>query len=188
MSCWSNLKDCDWNSQQRHWSSCILNRSFVSRSVWLLIYFSIISLSTLPTVAQKYPLAHKCCPQYRFFSSGNSSCISLDDLPLRYCAFSLGDKFVGHDMSMCTWSLLTAPSRIFIPLASHPCLNNSRSLCAIAPFNTWYLYLTWKVLSLREHFGQVKKSPGKKDNGQKVMPKRESLAGVEPPASRHRRE
>ena len=99
------------------------------------MYSSIVSLSTAPTVPQKYPLAHICCPQYLFFNSGNSSCINFDDLPFKYCIIWLGDRFVGHDNSICTWSLPIAPSKILIPFTEHPCFINSRSLKATFPFN-----------------------------------------------------
>ena len=39
----------------------------------------------LPVVLTKYPTAHKCLPQYFCLSSGNSCCIFLELLPLRYC-------------------------------------------------------------------------------------------------------
>ena len=81
-----------------------------------------------------------CCPQYLFFSSGNSSCNRCDDLPFKYWAIWLGDNVVGHDSSKWTWSLLLLPLIISNPLASHPCRNNSLSRIAIFPRNTLYLY------------------------------------------------
>src|SRR5699024_6576408 len=108
----------------------------------------------VPTVAQKYPLAHKCCPQYFFFSSENSSCNNLDDLPFRYCSILLGAILGGHDNNKCIWSFPTLPCRIVIFLASHPCLISSLVLTAIGPRNTLYLYfvthITWYLISYTE--------------------------------------
>jgi len=49
------------------------------------MYCSIISSVTAPAVAQKYPRAHMCCPQYRRLSSSYSICSFRDQRPFRYC-------------------------------------------------------------------------------------------------------
>lgn len=49
------------------------------------MYSMIIFSSTAPTVAQKYPRAHWCCPQYRFRKCRNASCSRRDNRPLTYC-------------------------------------------------------------------------------------------------------
>ena len=113
---------------------------FSSSFPWFSTYFLMVSSSTCPTVPQKYPRAHICCPQYLFFNSGNSSCSKCDDLPFRYCAIWLGDIVVGHESNICTWSLLILPRTISSPFASHPCRNNSLNRIATFPCNTLYLY------------------------------------------------
>ncbi len=66
------------------------------------MYFLIVSSSTAPTVAQKYPRAHRCCPQYRFRNSPNSSCSRRDDLPFTYCTSFDGASCGGADTKTCT--------------------------------------------------------------------------------------
>lgn len=56
---------------------------------WFFIYWRMVSSVTLPTVEQKYPLPHKCWPQYYFFNFVNCSCNILEDRPLRYCTILL---------------------------------------------------------------------------------------------------
>ena len=68
--------------------------------------------STAPTVAQKYPLAHRCGPQIFSRRCGNSSCSRLDDLPCTYCASFDGASCGGAATSMCTWSADTVPRTI----------------------------------------------------------------------------
>src|ERR1700685_1178436 len=75
----------------------------------------IVASSTAPTVAQKYPRAHMCCPQYRFRSSGNSACRFRLDRPLMYCASFAGDSTGGADDNRCMWSGDTAPRMITTP-------------------------------------------------------------------------
>ena len=64
------------------------------------MYSRMVFSSTTPTVAHKYPRAYGCCPQYRFRSSGNSSCKRRDDRPLMYCTIFAGDNSGGADTSM----------------------------------------------------------------------------------------
>jgi hypothetical protein len=90
------------------------------------MYFLIVSSSTAPTLAQKYPLAHRCCPQYRFRSSGNSSCSFRDDRPFKYCTSFAGAIFDSHETSMWMWSGDTAPRMITAFLAWQICLSKSR--------------------------------------------------------------
>jgi hypothetical protein len=52
------------------------------------MYSRIVFSSTAPTVAQKYPRAHRCWPQYRFRRCENSSCSRRDDRPLM-CLYQL---------------------------------------------------------------------------------------------------
>ena len=125
---------------------CILNISFTIGSSWFSIYFRIVSSVTLPTVAQKYPLDHKCCPQYLLFNSWYSSCISLDVLPFKYCTILLGDTLGGHDSNRCTCSFPILPCMMVIPLASHPCRINSLNLSAIFPPSTLYLYFVTHII------------------------------------------
>ena len=49
-----------------------------------------VSSSTTPTVPQKYPLAHICCPQYFFLISGNSSCSMCDERPFNLAILVVG--------------------------------------------------------------------------------------------------
>ena len=104
-----------------------------------------------PTVAQKYPTAHKYCPQYFFLISGNSPCNSFDDLPLRYCTILLGAIFVGHDNSMWTWSLPMLPWTIVTPIVSHPWRSSSLNRSPITLCSTLYRYFvthtTWYFIS-----------------------------------------
>ncbi len=62
----------------------------------------IVASSIAPTVAQKYPRAHRCCPPYRFPNSPNSSCNRRDDLPFRCCTSFDGANGGGADTSRCT--------------------------------------------------------------------------------------
>lgn len=118
---------------------------------WFLMYSSIVFWSTSPTVPQKYPRPHICCPQYLFLSVGYSSCNIRDERPFRYCMIWLGDSVVGHDSNICTWSVPTLPFSIRMWFASHPCRSSSRSLKATSPFNTWYRYFVihtkWYLIS-----------------------------------------
>ena len=66
------------------------------------MYSRTVCSSTAPTVAQKYPRAHRCCPQNFFRKCGNSSCSRLDDLPFTYCTSFAGDSCGGAATSMCT--------------------------------------------------------------------------------------
>src|ERR1700716_396162 len=70
----------------------------------------IVFSSTAPTVAQKYPRAHRCCPQYRFLRAGNSSCRRRDERPLMYCTIFDGhrSRFNFFD-SMRPWYLEDNP-------------------------------------------------------------------------------
>jgi hypothetical protein len=74
----------------------ILNPWSSSSHFWLSMYALIVASSTAPTVAQKYPRAHMCWPQYRFRSSGNSACRCRLDRPLMYCASFDGDTTGGR--------------------------------------------------------------------------------------------
>ena len=56
------------------------------------MYSIIVFSSSAPTVAQKYPRAHRCCPQYRLRKCGNSSCNRRDDFPFTYCTSFAGDN------------------------------------------------------------------------------------------------
>lgn len=64
----------------------------------------IASSVTLPLDATKYPLAHKCRPQYCFRRCRNSISSFRDVFPLMYCMILLGDRFGGHDSRTWTWS------------------------------------------------------------------------------------
>jgi hypothetical protein len=55
-----------------------------------------------PLVVEKYPLPQKWRPQYRFFNTGNSRCISKDDRPLTLCMNLLIESFGGSEMNMWT--------------------------------------------------------------------------------------
>lgn len=103
---------------------------------WFSIYLRIVCSSTAPTVAQKYPRAHRCCPQYHFRSSGNSSCSLCDDRPLMYCTNFAGDSCGGADSRMWMWSGDTARCTISTCRASHVCRIRSRARSAIRPFST----------------------------------------------------
>jgi hypothetical protein len=94
------------------------------------------ALPICPTVAQKYPLAQKCLPQYLFFRCENSSNSLLAALPLIRRMISLGAISGGALTSMCTWSALTTPRTIRISNASHVCLINSRTRIATSPVST----------------------------------------------------
>ena len=90
----------------------ILNSSFGLGSKWCSRYCLIISSVICPTVAQKYPRAQKCRPQYLFFRCGNSSNSRLAVLPLIRLIISLGAIVGGALTKICTWSLLTTPLTI----------------------------------------------------------------------------
>ena len=66
---------------------------------------------TFPLLATKYPLAHKCLPQYCLFNS-YSICNLWDKLPLRYCTNLLADKCGGTDTNKWLWSFPTCPANI----------------------------------------------------------------------------
>jgi hypothetical protein len=68
------------------------------------MYSMIIFSSTAPTVVQKYPRAHRCCPQYRFRRCGKSSCNRRDDFLFTYCTSFAGDNSGGADTSRWMWS------------------------------------------------------------------------------------
>lgn len=51
-----------------------------------------ISFVIVPTVLQKYPVAHICCPQNCLLMLLNSSCIFLELLPFIYCIICATDK------------------------------------------------------------------------------------------------
>ena len=73
----------------------ILNPSTSSSHFWFSMYSIIVFSSTAPTVAQKYPRAHRCCPQYRLRKCGNSSCNRREDFPFTYCTNFAGDNCGG---------------------------------------------------------------------------------------------
>lgn len=64
------------------------------------MYSRIVFSSTAPTVAQKLPRAHRCCPQYRLRNSGNSSCSRRAYRPLMYCTSLAGANCAGADNSI----------------------------------------------------------------------------------------
>ena len=98
-------------------------------SLCLSIYSFIISSVIAPTVAQKYPLAHKCWPQYLFLNCGYSSWSILELLPLRYWTIFAGARLGGHDTRIWIWSFATWPLIIVIPLLWHVCISNSFNRC-----------------------------------------------------------
>src|ERR1051325_2241008 len=104
------------------------------------MYAWICSVVISPVVLQKYPRAHRCCPQYRFFRCENSCCSSRDDRPFRYCTIFAGLNTGGLDTSRCTWSLLTCPVRILISRAMQLCRISSRVRSATSPRRTLYRY------------------------------------------------
>ena len=143
--CWSKLKPVT----QTH--SSIRNVSSFRSFPWFSMYSLMISSVSDPTVLQKYPGAHKCCPQYRFLRSWNSSCSIFDERPFRYCSILLGAIVGGHDNSRCTCSFPICPLTILIFLASQPCRISSLSRSAIRPCSTLYRYFvvhtTWYSIS-----------------------------------------
>ena len=68
-----------------------------------LYIFCTSSWVTLPTVETKYPLAHRCWPQYRFFRCVNSMrCFRLV-FPLIYCTAFERERLGGTERRRCTW-------------------------------------------------------------------------------------
>jgi transposase InsO family protein len=67
-----------------------LNLSSGFGSKWCSKYSLTISSVNWPTVAQKYPRAQKCWPQYRFLIFGYSSKSLIDVRPLIRLIISLG--------------------------------------------------------------------------------------------------
>ena len=78
------------------------NPSTSSSHFWLSMYSRTVCSFTAPTVAQKYPRAHRCRPQHLLRRCENSSCSLLDDRPCTYCTSFDGAKCGGADTSMCT--------------------------------------------------------------------------------------
>ena len=114
----------------------ILKSSFGLGSKWCSRYCLIISSVICPTVAQKYPRAQKCRPQYLFFRCGNSSNNRLAVLPLIRLIISLGAIVGGALTKICTWSLLTTPLTIRISNVSHTWRTIARTRSAISPVKT----------------------------------------------------
>jgi hypothetical protein len=98
-----------------------------------------------PGANQKYPLAHMCCPQYRFRNSGNSACRFRLDLPLMYCASFAGDRTGGADNNRCIWSGDTAPLTITTPRVWQICLIRSRARSATLPRSILYRYFVHQI-------------------------------------------
>ncbi len=115
------------------------------------MYALIICSSTAPTVAQKYPHAHKCWPQYLLRNSGNSSWSFRDDRPLMYCTSFAGARCGGADSSIWMWSGDTAPPMITTSRAWHTCRIRSRARSATRPRRILYRYfviqMTWYLRS-----------------------------------------
>ena len=125
------------------------------------MYSAIISSVMAPTVTQKYPRDQRCCPQYRFFNAGYSSCNRLDVRPFRYCTIFDGARLGGQESNRCTWSTSMCPFTIVIPRLCVPCTNRFFSRLAISfviilyryfvIHTMWYLmsYLAWLLLWYR---------------------------------------
>ena len=112
----------------------------LNSSCWFYIYSLIILSVITPTLLQKYPLAHKCCPQYLHFKSLYSYNKALELLLFICCTIFEIDKLGGQLINICTWSLLIAPLIIVISIDLQLYLINSLVLSAIFSFNTLYLY------------------------------------------------
>jgi len=114
-----------------------------------LTYFRIWS-SSRPTVLTQYPLAQKCLPQYRFFSSVWRSNIFRALFPFRKPTTSDTECFGGIAITKWTWSAWTFPSIISTFFHSHNCRMISRTDIPTSPckirnryfghHTTWYLH------------------------------------------------
>ena len=112
-------------------------------------YFFIFS-SSKPTVLTQYPVAQKCRPQYRFFSSICLSNSLMALFPFRNPITSDIANFGGTQITKCTWSDCILPAKISIFFHSHSCRSISRNVLPICPCNilkryfghhtTWYLH------------------------------------------------
>src|SRR5262249_500190 len=80
------------------------------------MYCRITSSVTLPLLAAKYPLAHKCLPQNCRRRCANSISNLWLVLPFRYCIILLTDRYGGTDTNKWTWSLPTCPFTISMSL------------------------------------------------------------------------
>src|SRR6185437_2108772 len=109
------------------------------------MYALIVASSTAATVAQKYPRAHMCCPQYRFLSSGNSACRWRLDRPFTYCTSFEGDKIGGADNNRCMWSGETAPRTMTTSRAAQIWRVRSRARSAIRPRSILYRYFVHQI-------------------------------------------
>jgi photosystem II stability/assembly factor-like uncharacterized protein len=106
------------------------------RSMYAITVFS----STAPTVAQKYPRAHRCCPQYRLRRCWKSRCNIRDDRPFRNCTSFAGANWGGATTNMWTWSGDTAPRTMRTSRAAQISRSRSRARSATSPRSTWYRY------------------------------------------------
>ena len=110
-----------------------LKSSSGSLGFWFLIYSFQTSSVTFPLEATQYPLAHRCCPQYLFFSDENSHNSLWELFPFRNCTARDTDNLGGMPISMCTWSLLIEPAYMIISLLRAISRSNSRHLSPTSP-------------------------------------------------------
>ena len=145
---WIPLKSPLAKSKLNHdWNSFLYLEYVVSRYDFLI--FNILPYRFLCYTSYgsaKVSPPHKCCPQYRFFNSGNSSCSNRDERPFRYCTILLGAILGGHDSSRCIWSLLILPDTIVIFLASHPWRISSRNRPAMWLLSILYRYFVTQIM------------------------------------------
>jgi hypothetical protein len=104
------------------------------------MYSMIVFSSTAPTVAQKYPRAHRGCPQYRWRRWGNSSCNRRDDRPLMYGTSLAGDSCGGAATSLWIGSGEIDPRMMLTSRAWQICRIRSRARSATSPRRTLYRY------------------------------------------------
>src|SRR6516225_2028566 len=102
------------------------------------MYAWIVGSSTAPTVAHKYPRAHRGGPQYRLPNSGNSSGNFRHDRPGMYGTSFAGARCGAADSSIWIWSGDTAPRMITTSRAGHTWRISSHARSAIRPRRILY--------------------------------------------------